>query len=227
MATRTLVQLRTEARQRADMENDDSFVSDAELTRMVNQSIKELYDLLIQYQDHAYYATSTTATMTPGTASYALPSTFYRLLGVDVVVSGVTYTLKPFHFQERNKYSDDTWSFVGRIRGCSAKYRINGSNIVFSPVPDSAYSYTLWYAPQFVDLAHDTNDSFEGINGWEEYVVVDAAMKMLEKEESDVSHLQLRKAQLTERIVGLAADRDAGMPSVILDVDTINGGWFE
>ena len=45
MRTITLAEMRTAARQYADQENSQ-FVSDAELTRIINNSIAELYDLL-------------------------------------------------------------------------------------------------------------------------------------------------------------------------------------
>lgn len=65
----------------------------------------------------------------------------------------------------------------------------------------------------------------DGISGWLEYVVTDAAIKMLQKEESDTSVLQLQKAALIRRIEAAAENRDAGSPATIADVQWTNGTW--
>ena len=56
---------------------------------------------------------------------------------------------------------------------------------------------------------------FDGISGWEEYVIIDAAIKMLVKEESDTSALNAAKQAMLIRIKAAAAGRDAGEPPKI------------
>lgn len=65
----------------------------------------------------------------------------------------------------------------------------------------------------------------DGISGWLEYVVTDAAIKMMQKEESDTSVLQLQKAALIKRVESAAENRDAGSPATIADVQWTNGTW--
>ena len=65
----------------------------------------------------------------------------------------------------------------------------------------------------------------DGISGWLEYVVTDAAIKMLQKEESDTSTLQFQKAALIKRIEAAGENRDAGSPATIADVQWTNGTW--
>ena len=55
-------------------------------------------------------------------------------------------------------------------------------------------------------------------SGWEEFIVVDCAIKALGKEESDVTVLGLRKDALVKRIEGIAANRDEGSPGKTVDV---------
>lgn len=59
--------------------------------------------------------------------------------------------------------------------------------------------------------------TMDWINGWEEYIVVDAAIKMLGKEESDVTVLGGRKAALLGRIQSIAENRDQGEPGRTVD----------
>jgi len=68
---------------------------------------------------------------------------------------------------------------------------------------------------------HTILSCFDGINGWENYIVVDAAISMLDKEESDVSSLARKKAGLKQRLEDMAENRDSGEPDVVQDVT----GW--
>lgn len=55
-------------------------------------------------------------------------------------------------------------------------------------------------------------------NGWEEYIVIDAAIKMLGKEESDVSVLAARKKDIFMRIQSIAENRDEGAAAKTVDL---------
>ena len=74
-------------------------------------------------------------------------------------------------------------------------------------------------------IVAEPNTVADGISGWLEYVVTDAAIKMLQKEESDTSVLQFQKAALIKRIEAAAENRDAGSPATIADVQWTNGTW--
>ena len=215
MKTVTLLSLRNQARQRADMENS-TFVSDSELNTYINASAAELYDLLIGvYED--YKLTSQNIAVVPGTDTYTLPTDFYKLRGVDLVLDslGNAVTLKPFNFQERNSYLfTPTWNVVGLSY---LRYHMQGNSIRFVPVPNTAQSIKLWYIPAISTLSLDA-DLLDGVNGFEEYVVIDAAIKMRTKEETDTSELERQKALMITRVNAMAANRDAGNPEKVADV---------
>ena len=65
----------------------------------------------------------------------------------------------------------------------------------------------------------------DGVSGWLEYVVTDAAIKALQKEESDTTTLQFQKQALIKRVESAAENRDAGSPATIADVQWTNGTW--
>jgi hypothetical protein len=69
------------------------------------------------------------------------------------------------------------------------------------------------------------NVTADGVSGWLEYVITDAAIKALQKEESDVSVLMAQKMALIKRIEAAAENRDAGMPAQVADVQWTNGTW--
>ena len=63
------------------------------------------------------------------------------------------------------------------------------------------------------------NSTFDGVSGWEEYIIVDSAMKCLQKEESDVSVLFAQKNALIQRIEAAAENRDAGEAECVQDME--------
>lgn len=215
MLTVTLAQLRTNARNRADMANSQ-FASDSELNSLINSSANELWDLLVSTVED-YGLTSSTISVVAGTDTYSLPSNFYKLRGVDLVVdgNGNAVTLKPFNFAERNAYLfTPTWNVVGLSY---LRYHVVGNSIRFVPVPNQAQTVKLWYIPVLTQMSAD-GDTLDGVNGFEEYVVVDAARKLRVKEESDTTQLDMEKAALIARIQAMAADRDHGTAERIADV---------
>jgi hypothetical protein len=204
-STVTMGDLVTQVRQRADMENSQ-FVSSAELYGYINSAAQDLYDILT-YKMEDYYTISASVVTDGVGDTFALPSNFYKLVGVDYSLAGMIQPMEKFNFQDRNNY---------RYNAQLLRYRIIKDSIVFKPTP-SAQTITIWYVPAFTKM-DEAEDTFDGINGWEDLVVVDAAIKCLMKEESDVSGLLAEKAQLMDRIEKVANNRDMGKPEVVNDV---------
>lgn len=220
MALVTLSAFRDRARQRADMVNS-RFVTDAELNNYINASIDELYDLLIASRGENYYVKSYSFTTSINVDSYALPADFLKLMGVDYVTSTTqAITLKAFRWQERNRFREPFYN----TRNYNLMYQVRGDNLVFIPTPNGSQQIKLWYIPRAMDLTSDT-DSFDGINGWEEYVVIDAAIKMRVKEESPVDELLLAKQDMKARILAASSGRDSGEPARVVDTDSNYAGF--
>lgn len=217
--TMTLTELLTAVRQRADMVNSQ-FCTDAELTSYINQSYFELYDLLVsRYGDNYYVKNPPYIFSTDGNSfQYALPTDFYKLLGVDLALSNTLdswVTIKPFMFADRNRYAVPNFqSFYGVT---NLRYRLNGNYLWLTPIPAANQQIRVWYIPKMATLTTGS-DTVDGISGWTEYIIVDAAMKALNKEESDVSVLMADKAGLIARIEANAENRDAGSPPKVADV---------
>lgn len=220
----TLAQLKSQARDRADMTNSQ-FVSDSELVNYINGSIAELHDLLIAAYDNDYFITEYTFNTVSGTDSYALPNDFYKLRGIDSKIgTDQWFTLQPFNFNERNSKND----LVAYLAyGNNFRYRIIGSEVVFSPVPQGIYSIKLWYIPVATKLTSDS-DTLNDINQFSEYVIVDAAIKMANKEETDVSVLAAQKAELRRRIEVMAQNRNADKSESISDIyaENLDYLWY-
>ncbi len=208
----TLEQLQTRALERADMTNT-SFVTTSRLNEYINASARELYDLLVSSYGQNYYASSATITLSGSNGANALPGDFYQLLGVDVRdgSSGDWTNVRPFSFPDRNMKQSTS--------GCisDSQYMLRGNNIVFIPTPPATAQAQIWYVPALPTLTGSA-ETFDGVNGWEEYIVIDVAIKMLNKEESDTSVLRKEKEAIKDRITLMAATRDQANSFEIIDV---------
>lgn len=161
----TLAQIRTAARQRADFVNDD-FVTDSELNSIINESLFELFDELVSTYGDDYYATVSSNYTTDGTNdAYALPTDFYKLLGVDLQVSNSPngwVSLKQFPLIERNRYSvPNTVSMAGFYT--NLRYRLRDNNIWFTPFPVGGQVYRLIYIPRMEPLVDASTITFVGV----------------------------------------------------------------
>lgn len=224
--TMTLGQIRTEAQQRADMVSDN-FVTTTEWNAYINQSLLELFDLLVTIFEDYYIAAPYTFTTTSSN-TYPLPSDFYKCLGVDIGVSPnqqfAYATLTKFPFADRNCYVFGT-SVTTPYGPTITRYRIMGGNIWFLPYPQLNQQGRIWYVPRLPTLLADT-DIVDGVSGWLEYVIVDAVIKAWVKREFDPSPFILQKNALIKRINDSAPNRDAGMPEGVTDVQRLMGGPF-
>jgi len=216
----TLLELRTESRDRADMKNS-TFVTDTELNNYINRSIAELHDILIQAYESDYIVKDIEFTTSNKQEFYPLSTVitdndFYKVKGIDAKLSGNIFsTLDPFNFNERNRnQTSGVQSFLGVV---AVRYRLVGGNLRFSPVPDNGTTIKVWYVPVSTKLLLDA-DTLDDLNQFSEYIVVDAAIKMMQKEESDVSVLLLQKRDLKRRIEEAANNRDAGTGDSVTDI---------
>ncbi len=210
----TLEEIRDLCRERADMEESE-FVTDATFNSHINASLAELHDLLVAAYADDYYLNEYDFTTIADTKNYAVPSDFYKVRGVDAYLSGLWTEIHKFNWNKRNQ---DNVTLALTLRNYTGlRYRLMGANIVLSRTPDPGTAMKLWYTPKLVELVNDS-DTWTDINGYLEYVIVDVAMKVLNKEESDVSVLMATKQQLHDRLVAMSANRDANEPESVSDV---------
>ena len=222
LASQIISDARLYADQRGAGVATTGYLTDVEILRLVNQQIKELYDLLLSARGHDYYIDSATIAIGVGlgvsssSSIYALPATFYQLKSVTLEWGTDDHELvKPVNsVGGRADFANQsaTWD-----RYVCKGYRMRGPNIEFLPTPTSSVTCRVQFVPCFTDLA--TSGSFDGVNGWEKLVAVGVAMEMLDiEEEGSGGRLQGLYERQLRRIRQLAADRDADNPTQIEDV---------
>ncbi len=184
--TVTLATMRTKVRQRADAENDPH-VTDAEIDGLINDAYTFFYDKLIESCPPDYFRTTYTFNTADGTVAYALPSDFYKLRQVYSVENSV-----------HNRPLEQVDEVARRA------YR----------APDAVNSMRLDYIPVASTLSDDS-DTIDGINGWDELVVLTAAIDIKNKKEDDATPLLRKQRMLLERVEKMAP-RDEGSPRHII-----------
>jgi len=237
----SLGELRLKAKQRADLVNSQ-FITDPEWNSYINQSMFELYDILVETYDDYYLAPASRFVTISGQTNYPLPDgnltftaqdgttftppPFYKLLGVDLAINNAnnaSVTVNKFNFIDRNDYIyPNTASTIYGV--FNLKYRVMGNNLQFIPTPSSNQQVTIWFIPRLIQLLQDTDITTIGISGWLEYVIIRAAILALTKEESDSTSLQGQLLDVRKRIEAAAQNRDAGQPDTISSIR--NNGYF-
>lgn len=241
----SLAELRLASQQRADRVNSN-FVTKSEWDSYINQSYFELYDLLVTAYGEEYFAATPAQFTTNGnTYQYPLPDgitsfvngisgssgyiapPFYKLMGVDLGLNNAQnawVTVNKFNFIDRNRfvYPNTASTIYGVF---NLQYRLMGNNLQFIPTPTSNQPIRVWYIPRVTELLQDTDITVAGISGWSEYIITDAAIKAMQKEESDTSLLNGQKLALIKRIEDSSANRDVGQPDKISDIRGNSNPW--
>lgn len=212
VSTATLSDLRTRVRERADMVDSD-FVTDAELTKYIQQSYRKLYNLIVTTFSDWYVEDPVEFTITSGN-EYTLPANFYKLVAVDYNLNGSWMEVKRYTMSERNRRTKGAF----RTFHPSIMYRLMNGKLRFIPTDDATGTYRYW-AVNKPTVPVDDADTIEGENGWDEFVVIDAAIKCLNKEETDVSLLMIELQQIKEDILINANSYDEGGSERVEDVN--------
>lgn len=201
------------------------FVDPTELNELIDDGFRELDCLLAEARGHDYAAKTaplTTMTVVDGQTGFDLPVDFFELLSVRLVESGTWRELERYHPSQvaalRNSASRGTFSAL--------RYRIGGSapddvdqnareRIVVEPVPTTAPTLEVDYVPQLIVMASG-DAKFQGVNGWESYVVYSVVADVLAKGEEDPSYWMAKKEAVKQRIARLRDGRDQSKPTNII-----------
>lgn len=223
----TLDQIITTAKLHADMVNSD-FMNQDEWTIMVNDAVRQYWDLIVQLTQDYYFKQSYFQT-NPNQLAYPLPDDLYNLRGVDVLYStGPTndftnaqvlwVALMPYMFSERNARNFLYYQAV--TPPYYSRYRIQGDTIMFEPLTATAsntvrLSYIL-KPPRLAEPA----DTINVIAGYDQYIAKVAAMHAHARQENfdSVQFLAADLQRFESEIKQLANDRNRDTADRVQDV---------
>lgn len=213
----TLTALRNRVRERVDMVGS-SFILDnnTSLDAWINEANQKLHGMLVDAYGEEYASSTSTFTTDGTTTDFSVATSFYKLYGVDLDYNGSMRALQPYTRAERNSFRDNrtgAW-FMPR-------YSLVGNYIRLYPAPPSGLTGTILFAPGPATLSAGT-DTVQYPNGWDRFIVVDAAIQALAKEESDASALITEREAIRVEIEKAKELRDLAAPRQVTDMDMID-----
>jgi len=194
--TRTCLQLETEARQRADKVGS-SFRDSAAFKRYLSASCRTLVSKLERISD--YWATTVAIATVANTATTAVPTDMWKALSLRVTLNGTRVRLDEASVDE----IDIEVTPTGWLSGDVPRFRVRAGSFYWVPIPTAVHSITLDYVPTTIfrngatpisEFSADA-DTFDGIFGWEQWVVLDTAAKVLTDEGKGDAAQVLRQEQ--------------------------------
>lgn len=212
----SLVTIRTEAYQRCALEYGTQ-ITIPEANTYINNSGAELNDLLAQACGEKYVMSEAAFSTVAAKDKYSFAvdcgaPDFMALQGLDQQIGGRWLKLKDYKFAERELYQFP-YNASGRFA-----YRFQGANLVLSPTPTVVVSLKLYYTPTWKVLVADT-DTFDMIDGWQEYIVVDFCIKALTKLDQPCEVFMKQKGDMLDRINKMKLMRDTSSPPRMIDVN--------
>ncbi len=233
MAAVTLATLRAKARERADLTGSLHLTDTADsLDGWINEGAQKLHDLYVQAYGEDYVEKSAALTTVAAQTDYTLPADFYKLLGVELPVSGEMRSLKKYNRAERNGIS----SIAAVTALTMPKYKLSKGVIRLLPAPSGVLVGKIWYAPllqvtkqdaSVINTLVDAADSINFENGAERYIIKYAARIALSREESDVKDLDRELAEEEAKLQAIIEERDAAAPKSAVDIEAIDNDPWE
>lgn len=203
MAALTLADIRGTVRFRGDFRNTVRF-PDANVNAEIQASFAEFYELVADTNE-GYWDTDGTVSTTASVLFVALPADAWRIRGVDRLDNGEPVEMAQIGISERNRY--------GINAGQPRAYRLTARGADLFPTPDAVYTLRVTYTPRAPAL--DDSTPREYYNGWEEFVIYSALIRLAENEERDTTEWQNRVDRQAARIKGGASQRKAAEPEYI------------
>lgn len=194
--------LKTKIREQADMVNSE-YVSDEELTRYINGSVSELYGLLVRAYGEDYVYEETSVIVPAGAKSVDLPDNYAKHYWVEYEQGGKRVEIRQFQMRDRN------------IESGPYKHRVMGKKLYLNKAPTSDLTIYMAIVPVYTDMTDD-EDEFDFVMDWEEYVVADVCLKMMAKQQDDLTYYVAKKQEQLDRIEKERIGRNLAEPQIMV-----------
>lgn len=208
MASKSLSDLRSIVRIRGDYENARRF-SDASIDTEIQAAFAELYELIADTNE-GYWDTSSTVSTVANQPYVALPADTWRVREIDRLDGSEYVRLRRVEVNDSITLLTSTDEPVG--------YRLSARGAELHETPDAVYTLRVIYTPQAPTLSA----ARDWYNGWEEYVVYGALMRLALREERSTGDWERQLAMQRERIVRGASHRASSEPPRLTNHDVID-----
>lgn len=216
MATYQRVDLKRIIRQRTDLENT-TFETDVELNGHINDAAAALHDLLISCAGSSYAVDSSSFNTSPSTTTYSLASNpdILQLVRVSTPFDDLDYPISRYEKEGIiSKTVKTSWG-PGYLPRYNARKGIDGYwEIEFEPPPDKVTPVNLLYHVQPPEY---TTDADYVRIPFADYIVVEACLRIKDKEDRDTLRLERERAAIQKRIEDWGATFDQANPPRTVD----------
>lgn len=198
-------------RLQTDTVNDPN-ITDAYLLELVDKSYGKLYKQIALRYAGFFDVEDTSISLVSGTRFYNLPATFMHLRGVDLVQSdGDRVKLSRLNFGDRDQLSNDPRYVPQRLDRQKSYYRYmtQANTLRIEPVPTSTESLVLTYVPRPTRIT-SSSDTFDVIAGFEDFIVYDASIQVLAKQERDPTTQTGLRQDALQTIIEICSPRETG-----------------
>lgn len=207
MAGLTRSQLRDRAKRRAEMQNSQ-YIDDDEWNFYLDDASAELHDLCLSSDPRCFSKIYEFPTVVDA-ERYPIPDDYYLLHAAYCVDNAGRriYPLRKINMHQIG-YEANAFYYVFIGNGPYG-YDIIGNEFWLYPRPKAVRQMQFVYAPQYERFTDDNSTlDYPTFNGWEQFVVVSAAIFAKTREETDTTMLLNEKAQIADRIRRGIAARD-------------------
>lgn len=214
------------------MENS-AFIGAAEGAEYIEAAFQEFYLLMVgQFDNLCIKPNPYPLTFSAGTRYYGLPTDVLKVKMVELQdgADSTYHLLRPL-----SSIVEMVPFRIGNRRGMPTHYWLQGlpeggpdpqpgpMQLMPLLVPDQTYTAQVWYVPNISLADMDGTFGMAHVAGWNEYVVLTAAMKMKDKEESDCTVLMAERATLWDNMKRMLTPMDESEPGHVVMMGSVRG----
>lgn len=184
----TLAQLRSDVRDRYDIDAASTRLSNSSLDRLINAARDELYAGVLGL-DEGYTETRTALLTTVSVPFLSLPVRFAALIAVHVTLEGQEVQLRASTVDELGRTATAyPWSER------APTFRLQGGALYFTPAPAGAYTVTITHLEAPADLVADT-DAWDAHPLMVEWVTLGVIAKLYQRDRAWTEASQMAALQ--------------------------------
>jgi len=228
MLNRTLVNMTQDVRNRSGL-GDSQFRTNLQIARYLNEANRQLTSRLIALYGQDWRHKNDTISTKAGEALYDMPADCFVAKFFRVTLDGYRIDIpRAGNDDIDTEVSAEGWS-AGSTDSTNVRHRMQGRQVRFTPTPIAVHTVTVHYVPTAVaweegygsaddaeidEMSADT-DYIDSRFGWEEWVVIKAAIKVKTDQEEDITALKNELDELWQDIENTAGNRVTGSPEKI------------
>jgi hypothetical protein len=217
-------EIEARVRMRADMVGS-TFVSDAEVTTIVDVAFQEFYlKFVSQFEELCVVMAPATIALTAIATLFEVPLDFLKMKGVKIAneyfLTPVSNVMETERFRRNAIRGKPTHYWLAGVGDLTLAGTWRPALLMPLPLPDAAYSLECYYVPNLtLDSVQSDSSTVATLAlgyGGDEYVVLTAAMKLKDKEESDCSVIMAERKMYWESMEKFLTPMDESMPKGVV-----------